>query len=657
MVPVKGLEPLRPIGQQILSLQRLPFRHTGICSTGKSNIEASELQEANFTKIMKMSKEYSYLYHLAAFAYITETRTYLENIFFNLVFFCILIFCILWNLSMNEEKRNLFLFFIISMFIMVGYPYFLGNKDTPVTQQNNIECTTCGSPRHITNKEVAVKKGPLTNTKIENIKINSGRISGTICSKGTMFNDIRLKDYKKNLDGEEKVSLFSDENSKNYFVQTEWFSDDHTILLPNEETCWEVSGTELSENSPITFTWDNGEGLKFEKKISIDDNFLITIEDRVYNYGKTNVKLKNIKKIHRELINQQENLAFYEGPLGCFDDKIQEIKYEDIAKKGEINCSGKSSWFGFTDKYWLVSFIPNKSQLSGVKYEYTDKNAYTILGTSKETLISPNGAIIEISYLYLGAKEIKTLDMYEKKLSINHFDLALDFGYFYILTKPLLYLSAYMKDIVGNMGLAIILVTLLLKILLFPLANKSYRSMNKMRDIQPKIQLLQKKYGNDKIKLGQAVSELYRKEKVNPIGGCLPLLLQWPILIALYKVLYISIEMRQAPFIGWIHDLSQADPLTIFNLFGLLPITLPGFLQIGVWPLIMGITMIIQQKLSPAPADPAQEKMLFAIPIIFTFMFAQFPAGLVIYWTFSNLLGILQQYYLIKTDGKKFKQK
>ena len=561
---------------------------------------------------------------------------------------------------MDEEKRNLFLFFIISILIMVGYPYFFGDKGGVQTAPQNVVCETCNTvlpAAASADAKIIARKNSSTAAKVENIEIKAARVSGTICSKGIRFNDIRLKDYKKDLDGNEKVSLFGDENSKNYYAQTGWRSDDSAIILPDQDSCWEVSGTELSENSPITFTWDNGEGLKFEKKISIDDNFLITIEDRVQNYGESTVTLKNVKEIHRDFLNQQEALAFYEGPLGCFDGKMQEIKYEDIAEKGEINCSGKASWFGLTDKYWLVAFVPNQGGMSGVKYKCDGKNSYTILGIGGDISLSPNGAATEINRLYLGAKEIKTLDMCEEKLGAKHFDLALDFGYFYIFTKPLLYAIAYAKDIVGNMGLVIILITLLLKLLLFPLADKSYRSMNKMRDVQPKIQALQKKYGNDKVKLGQEVSELYRKEKVNPVGGCLPMLLQWPILIALYKVLYISIEMRQAPFFGWIRDLSQADPLTIFNLFGLLPINLPGFLQIGVWPLIMGATMIIQQKLSPAPADPSQEKMLFAMPIVFTFMFAQFPAGLVIYWTFSNLLGILQQYYLIKTGEKALTKK
>jgi YidC/Oxa1 family membrane protein insertase len=265
-------------------------------------------------------------------------------------------------------------------------------------------------------------------------------------------------------------------------------------------------------------------------------------------------------------------------------------------------------------------------------------------------LIRPSVEVSKTHHLFVGAKEIKTLDMYEEKLKVQHFDLAIDFGCLYILTKPLLYALAYTKDLVGNMGLGIILITLLIKLFLFPLANRSYRSMNRMNIIQPKIQELRKKYEGDNAKFGQAVSEIYKKEGVNPLGGCLPVLLQSPVLFALYKVLYISMEMRQAPFIWWIRDLSLPDPSTILNLFGLIPVNLPGFLQIGIWPLLMGISMLLQQRMSPAPTDPSQAKMMLIMPVMFTFMFAQLPSGLVIYWTFSNILGIAQQYIIQRLD-------
>ena len=268
------------------------------------------------------------------------------------------------------------------------------------------------------------------------------------------------------------------------------------------------------------------------------------------------------------------------------------------------------------------------------------------------SIVNPSAEFSKTHHLFIGAKEINTLDMYEEKLDVPHLDLVIDFGYLYILTKPLLYAMSYVKDLIGNMGFGILLITLLIKLILFPLANKAYRSMNRMKAIQPKIKALQIKYAGDQMKMGQAVSELYRKEKINPLGGCLPMFLQWPILFALYKVLYISIEMRQAPFVGWIHDLSVADPWAILTLGGLIPVSLPGFLQIGIWPLLMGLSMWLQQRMGPAPADPTQAKMMLFMPVMFTLMFSQLPVGLIIYWTFSNLFAIAQQYTIMRIDEK-----
>lgn len=543
---------------------------------------------------------------------------------------------------MEEEKRNLMLFFLLSLLILVGYPYFFGPKpEFPTVAIEDIN-----KPISISN--VVVKEEE--NVKVEDIEIKGKRITGHISSRGARFNNIKLVDYKENLDGEEKVSLFGEEPSDKYYAETTWESLDNVTRLPNANTCWKTSGLSISEDNSVILSWDNGAGLLFEKKLSIDDNYLLIVEDRIRNYGDHPVQVRSLARVHKQLEAAHESMAFYEGPICYMDNKCEEVKYDDVSKKKIIEQRGYVEWFGLTEKYWLVAFVQNKSNVTDMLYRCDNNDTYSIEGRGEVLTIAPQTSVTKISQLYLGAKEIKTLDMYEQKLGIRHFDLAIDFGYFYLLTKPLLYALAYVRDLVGNMGLGILLLTLLLKLLLFPLANKSYRSMNKMRVIQPKIAALQKQFADDKVKLGQAVSELYRKENVNPVGGCLPMLLQWPILIALYKVLYISIEIRQAPFFGWIHDLSQADPLSIFNLFGLIPINLPGFLQIGIWPIIMGVTMAIQQKMGPAPADPAQEKMMFALPIIFTFMFAQLPSGLVIYWTFSNILAIIQQYILMRYD-------
>lgn len=552
---------------------------------------------------------------------------------------------------MNEEKRNVILFFAISVLIMVGYPYFF-NSDKPTIAnqivQESIEATnSTANQRNVR---------PVQKAEVKSIIINAKNLAGTISTRGAKIDTIYLKKYKENLDDEKTVSVFGNQEDK-YFATVGWTSDDKSLILPNESTCWSTSSTSLTEKTPVTLTWDNGNGLIFEKRISVDDNFLITVEDSVKNYGDTNVTLKSCTRINRELTGKFEKaVSFYEGPLGYLNGKLEEISYEDIVKKHEICHSTDGGWFGVTDKYWLVAFIPNQKVKSEVFYRHMaqgNKNLYTVESQGETFNIAAGASASAVNHVFTGAKEVNTLDMYEEKLGIQHFDLAIDFGCLYILTKPLLYVLAYIKGLVGNMGLGIILITLLIKLLLFPLANKSYRSMNRMKTLQPKIKALQKKYGDDKVKLGQAVSELYKKEEINPIGGCLPLLLQSPVLFALYKVLYISIEMRQSAFIGWIHDLSLPDPLSIFNLFGLIPLNLPNFLQIGIWPMIMGLSMWLQQKMNPAPVDPSQEKMMLIMPIMFTFMFARLPVGLIVYWTISNILGIAQQYMIIKLDEKK----
>lgn len=564
---------------------------------------------------------------------------------------------------MKEETRNIIMFFAISVLVMVGYSHFF-DKQNNAANTAGYQTVVAYEDQKIETKQSLTKitSAPKNMGKPQDIILDSKNLSGVISTHGAKIDNILLKKYDKNLNDKkhEKVSIFGDKSNKYYACNT-WISDNLDIPLPDENTVWKVNSTKLSENSPITLTWDNQNGLLFERIISVDDYFVITIVDKVKNYGNTAIPLRSSTKIYREFDKGSANAwTAYEGPLGYLNGKLEEISYEDIVKKGEIKHQTNGGWFGITDKYWLTAFIPEQNANNNVSYKYysdSNKNIYTIESHGESEMLTPSSEISHKYHLFTGAKEIKTLDMYEEKLGVKHFDLALDFGWLYILTKPLLYSLAFIKEIVGNMGLGILLLTLLIKLLLLPLANKSYRSMNRMKDIQPKIQALQKKYANDKVKLGQEVSAIYKKEGVNPVGGCLPTLLQSPVLFALYKVLYISIEMRHAPFIFWIHDLSLPDPMLIFNLFGLIPISLPGFLQIGIWPLLMGLSMFWQQKIGPTPADPAQANMMLIMPLMFTFMFAQLPSGLVIYWTFSNVLAIAQQYYITKLEEKRTHQK
>ena len=551
----------------------------------------------------------------------------------------------------QEQKRNTMLFFASSLVFMLGYPYVF--KSTSPAQigivGENISMSSDVSEKYV-ERFSPESPADVQKSEIKTIRIRSPRISGVISTQGLRFNNISLSDYTQRYDSPEKVSVLGENN---YFAFSGWSSDDKSLVLPNENSLWKTDGSELSPDSPLALTWDNGRGLIFTKKISIDENFVFTITDRVKNYGSEPVRLMNSSVICRELgKDESEAIGFYHGPIGYFNGKLREIGYDDIEKEKEISYQSKGGWFGVTDKYWLVSFIPEQNSAYSVNYKSLGNKSYWIESRDNLSIVNPSAELSKTHHLFVGAKEINTLDMYEESLSVPHLDLVIDFGYLYILTKPLLYAMSYVKDLIGNMGFGILLITLLIKLILFPLANKAYRSMNRMKLLQPKIKALQVKYAGDQMKLGQAVSELYRKEKINPLGGCLPMFLQWPILFALYKVLYISIEMRQAPFIGWIHDLSIADPWVVLTLGGLVPVSLPGFLQIGIWPLLMGLSMWLQQKMGPAPADPAQAKMMLFMPVMFTLMFSQLPAGLVIYWTFSNLFAIAQQYIIMRIDEK-----
>ncbi|MDR0555769.1 MAG: membrane protein insertase YidC [Holosporaceae bacterium] len=554
---------------------------------------------------------------------------------------------------MEENDRNVVIFFVISMLIVIGYPYFFGRVATPPVVQSLGEQFSTLEKRVVSTISPTVQQENVTEIHVE-----SSSISGIISSRGAKIDSIHLKKYRESLDSEENVQVMG--NSRSYFAQTGWTSEDHGVILPDENSCWKTDSTVLSEASPVTFTWDNGNGLLFEKRIFIDSDYLITIVDEVKNYGTGSVQLKSVAVISKEVETVEDSLNFYEGPIGYINGKLKEISYEDISKKGEISFHSQGGWFGLTEKYWLTAFIPNQKLHSEVSYmiqQYGEKKICRISIVTANIPAATSVSVSKTHHLFVGAKEITILDDYEKKLGVPHFDLAIDFGFLYLLTKPLLYALALAKNIVGNMGLGILLLTLLIKLLLFPLANKSYRSMNRLGAIQPKIQALQQKYAGDNVRLGQAVSEVYKKEKINPIGGCLPLLLQSPVLFALYKVLYISIEMRQAPFIGWIRDLSQADPLLITNLFGLIPMNLPGFLQVGVCPLLMGISMWFQQKMSPPPGNPQQKTLMWLMPVMFTFLFAQLPSGLIIYWTFSNILGMIQQYSIKRMEEVRGKNR
>jgi len=412
----------------------------------------------------------------------------------------------------------------------------------------------------------------------------------------------------------------------------------------------------------VTLVYDNGEGLEFRRTIAVDDNYLFTIRDEVANKGASPVTLYPYALISRH--GTPPTLGYYilhEGLIGVFGDKLQEQSYADIEKKKEVSFTSTNAWLGITDKYWATTLLPlptAKIQGQFSAFQNGTKRYQTYYNLDPQT-VAPGATGSADTRLFAGAKEVSIVDGYNAQLGLNKFDLLIDWGWFYFITKPMFFTLDWIYRRVGNFGVAILILTVLIKILFFPLANKSYASMAKMKAVQPEMLAIRERFADDKMKQQQAMMELYKKEKVNPVAGCLPMLIQIPVFFSLYKVLFVTIDLRHAPFFGWIKDLSAPDPLTVFNLFGLIPwdptvVPVIGpFLHLGPWPLIMGVTMWLQMKLNPPPPDPAQKMIFDYMPIIFTFMLASFSAGLVIYWAWNNTLSVIQQSVIMHKHGAK----
>ena len=505
-------------------------------------------------------------------------------------------------------------------------------------------------------------KGPSRSSIIKGAKrvqINSKRLIGSIKLKGGQIDDLVFTKYYETIDpNSPTITLLSPTGAENpYYAQFGWVASDSGIKLPTSETNWNTDQSTLSPNKPIRLSWDNGQGLKFIRTITLDENYMFSITQSVENNSNKAVTLFPYGLVSRT--GTPEVLGFFilhEGLLGVFNGQLKEIDYDDLQESKNISQRSTGGWIGITDKYWLTALIPNQKSNIQTNFRHNlqdkaDKYQVDYLGDAKT--IGPGSSVSVNNRLFAGAKEVKLLDAYEEKLGISRFDLAIDFGWFYFLTKPIFYVLMWFADHIGNYGLAILLLTILIKIFFFPLANKSYRAMSKLKQLQPKMTKIRDRHKNDRAKMNEAMMQLYKTEKVNPAAGCFPMLIQIPVFFALYKVLFVSIEMRHAPFYGWIQDLSAPDPTSIFSLFGLIPWTPPEFLLIGIWPILMGVTMYLQQKLNPAPADPMQAKIFMFLPFIFTIMLARFPAGLVIYWAWNNILSIAQQWVIMRRMGVK----
>ncbi len=582
----------------------------------------------------------------------------------------------------SAEQKNLILAIVLSVAILFAFQLMQPPPPEPGPEVAQTQTAEPGAPAvadpDLPGATPAVPSDTPGDAKVQErtalleqtprVAIETPALSGSISLVGGRIDDLVLKRYRETLnENSPQIELMHPiGTARAYFADFGWRPLQSGIAVPDANTLWEATGARLEPGRPLTLSWDNGQGLRFERVFEIDENYLFTVTQRVVNESGEDTALKPYGRISRR--GTPETLGFYilhEGPLGVLEGTLEELDYSDLkdeAVSGQTKRGynkSKGGWLGITDKYWLVALIPDTRQEFEGRFVYNgtagfDKYQADFL---RDALTVPaGGEVVATTNLFAGAKVVELIDAYEQQLGIDKFDRAVDFGWFYFLTKPLFYLMNYFYNLLGNFGLAILALTVVIKLAFFPLANKSYRAMAKMRNLQPEMVKLRERFGEDRQRLNQEMMELYKREKVNPMAGCLPVLIQIPVFFALYKVLFVTIEMRQAPFYGWVRDLSAPDPTSILNGFGLLPWGIPdlgilAFFSIGVWPLLMGLTMFLQTKLNPQPADPLQAKIFTWMPIFFMFLLAQFPAGLVIYWTWNNVLSIIQQYVIMKRAG------
>jgi len=579
------------------------------------------------------------------------------------------------------DQKNTFIAIALSLFILIGWQMFFPPPAPPPSTEapaasappaapgsaatQTVAPTASGAvalpstlpPVSAQNREEAVSGG-------DRIEIETPHVSGSLSLVGARIDDITLPRYRETVKKDSApIDLLSPHNSpKPYYADLGWLSSDPAVALPGAATRWtQVGDNRLTDTQPVVLEWDNGAGLKFTRTIHADKNYMFTVEQTVENTSGAEVTVFPYALVARVDEPVHEDIyLLHEGPLGVFNGTLKEFKYDNLKEdQPRETFASVGGWVGITDKYWLTALAFEQSMPVTASINYAlvnnrDRFQTDLRGDAMQ--LAPGEKKSVTTYVFAGAKEVELLDEYSENLGIKNFNLAIDFGWFWFLTIPFLHALIWLRGIFGNFGVAILAFTVLLRLLAYPLATKQFEAMSKMKKLQPEMQRLQQKYASDRVKLQQEMMDLYKREKANPLTGCLPILIQIPVFFALYKVLYVSIEMRHAPFFGWIHDLSAKDPTSILNLFGLFPYEIPAFLaflSIGAWPLIYGITMYIQTRLNPQPADPIQAKVFQFLPILFTFLLATFPAGLVIYWAWSNILGMAQQWVIMRRMGVK----
>ena len=571
---------------------------------------------------------------------------------------------------MDYNNKNFILAIVLSMAIIFGWQYFYA---VPVAERAKQEAatsqtTTTPATTTTTTAQVPGAAQPATAITREQalgnsprVKIETPELKGSINLAGAQLDDLHLVKYRETINpASPTIVLLSPAGTPNAFFAEQGFvgATGTTAKLPDAKTIWTADPhAVLGVDKPVTLTWDNGAGLVFTRQISINDHYVFSVTQGVENKGSAPVALIPYGRIQRQDTPKIAGYyVFFEGMLGFLGDKLQEVKYKDVVGATEpMRVDSEGGWLGFTDKYWAATMIPDQTRAISSSFQHQLQNNRDVYQTdylAKDALIvQPGAKALYQDQLFAGAKVVRTIQAIGEKYQIKEFDLMIDWGWFKFITKPMFYLLEFIKGIVGNFGIAILIATVLVKLAVFPLANKSYASMSKMKKLQPEMAKLKELYPDDKMKQQQGMMELYKREKVSPISGCLPVVVQIPVFFSLYKVILTSIELRHAPFYGWVHDLSAADPTNLFNLFGLIPWSPPHFLALGIWPLLMGITMWVQMRLNPTPPDPVQASLFNWMPIMFTFMLGSFPVGLVIYWAWSNSLSIIQQSVIMKRNG------
>tara|TARA_Y100000590_G_scaffold446979_1_gene581507 strand:- start:1445 stop:3127 length:1683 start_codon:yes stop_codon:yes gene_type:complete len=559
------------------------------------------------------------------------------------------------------DTKNIIAAISLSAAVIIFYSLFF--QPDPQTIKQNIDKKTITeknseAPSLDQNENIYKLSRNEALKESDRVIFENNNITGSISLLGGVIDDLTFKKYTSTLDGNDNVVLLNPRKVENgYLIETGWATTSKNIDVPDSKTLWKIEGNnKLTPNNPVKLFWNNEQGIKFEKVINIDEKFLFTVNQQVFNSSDKTYNFFSYGQIIRNNIPEISNFyILHEGLLGVFDEQLVEEDYDDIEDK-KFTKNANEGWLGITDKYWIASLIPSSSKEFKAEFSYNKKFRANYIET-QGTELSPNNSINNEVKVIVAAKEVDVIDGYAESLNINKFDLSIDWGWFYFFTKPLFFIADYFFKLTGNFGIAIILITICIRIIFFPLANYSFRSMAKMKVLQPEMTRLKELHKEDKLKLQQEMMALYKKEKVNPVSGCLPVLIQIPFFFAIYKMLFVTIEMRHQPFFGWIKDLSDRDPTSIFNLFGLIPWDPPSFLIIGVWPILMGISMYVQQKLNPTPPDPIQAKIFMFFPIFLTIILAPFPSGLVIYWTINNILTMAQQIVIMKRTTVKTIQK